>query len=134
MCIRERGNHEIYQNLFDRFMTLMRGFSMIEAYPGQKDDQCWDEIFSEKEFKDTPQELQDQLRLVTKGAAAEFVRLLQVRREQMKATLNPEQPTKKKRGRKPKKRPEEIVAETLAANEQDAINDAAEYDVTYVEA
>lgn len=128
------GNHEIYQKLFDRFMTLMRGFRMVEAYPGQKDDQCWDEIFSEKEFKDTPQDLQDQLRLVTKGAAAEFVRLLQVRREQMKAAMNPEQPQKKKRGRKPKKRPEEIVAETLAANEQDAINDASEYDTEYIEA
>lgn len=129
-CVFDRfGNYEMYEELFREFRKHMRSFTMIESYVGEKEEICWNRIFSNKELTEKYEigdETKNLLLTATKGKSADFMKRLA---EERKA-INPEtgKAIPKKRGRKPKKKYEDLVNEVLAANQQDAEEDAEDYE------
>ena len=127
--------HNMYQDIFKMYNKLMRSTTMIEAYPGQKIDKCWNYIFNNKELKekyqdDFNEEAVNVIKRATQQNIDDFMRFLD---EQKKDTVKPsnndeEVKTPKKRGRKPKKKIEEMVNEVLEANRKMEEEDSEDYE------
>lgn len=112
--------HEMYQTLFSEFIRLMKDWTMVESYRGQKQDLCWDQVFkTHDEKKDfvIPKETRELLKSSTRPIA---YNLSIISAGSTKAAESDEPvKTGKKRGRKPKNIAA-IVEETLEANRRDA--------------
>ena len=127
--------HNMYQDIFKMYNKLMRSTTMIEAYPGQKINKCWNYIFNNKELKekypdDFNEEAVNVIKKATQQNIDDFMRFLD---EQKKDTVKPsnndeEVKTPKKRGRKPKKKIEEMVNEVLEANRKMEEEDSEDYE------
>ena len=129
------SKHKMYQDIFNMYNKLMRSVDMIESYRGQKSDKCWKYILNNKELHDKyPDDFNEEAVEVIKKATQqnldEFMRILE---ENKKTTMkesgksDEEKPTKK-RGRKPKKKPDEIVKEVLEANAKMEEEDSEDYE------
>lgn len=129
------SKHKMYQDIFNMYNKLMRSVDMIESYRGQKSDKCWKYILNNKEIHDKyPDDFNEEAVEVIKKATQqnldEFMRILE---ENKKTTMkesgksDEEKPTKK-RGRKPKKKPDEIVKEVLEANAKMEEEDSEDYE------
>ena len=129
------SKHKMYQDIFNMYNKLMRSVDMIESYRGQKSDKCWKYILNNKELHDKyPDDFNEEAVEVIKKATQqnldEFMRILE---ENKKTTMkesgksDEEKPTKK-RGRKPKKKPDEIVKEVIEANAKMEEEDSEDYE------
>ena len=60
---------EFYNDLFDAYNTYLRSVSIIESYPGEKQDTAWNHVFEMDEFKNSSildEDVKDMLLSVTK--------------------------------------------------------------------
>ena len=129
------SKHKMYQDIFNMYNKLMRSVDMIESYRGQKSDKCWKYILNNKELHDKyPDDFNEEAVEVIKKATQqnldEFMRILE---ENKKTTMkesgkSDEEKPAKKRGRKPKKKPDEIVKEVLEANAKMEEEDSEDYE------
>lgn len=129
------SKHKMYQDIFNMYNKLMRSVDMIESYRGQKTDKCWKYILNNKELHDKyPDDFNEEAVEVIKKATQqnldEFMRILE---ENKKTTMkesgkSDEEKPAKKRGRKPKKKPDEIVKEVLEANAKMEEEDSEDYE------
>lgn len=106
--------HELYQDLFDRFMKYMRRFAMMETHHGEKQELCWKKVFDD--VKDI-YEISDDTKAMLMAATQPKEQLLsQIKEKSEKLAM----PTGKKRGRKPKNREAAALVEAvLEANAAD---------------
>lgn len=110
-------NHQMYQDLFDQFIALMKSYMMVESYRGEKQELCWKKVFKDID-KSKKYKLTDDQKILL----IEVTKPLEQKMEAIvpKATDSNSPPTGKKRGRKPKNHDfEELVSSVLEANRRD---------------
>lgn len=115
--------HKMYEDIFNTFNKMMRSTVMIETYRGQKADKAWKYILNSKDFKEKyPEDFNadavNAIRMATEQSIESFVKVVE---EAKKATAKANNSTDesevpKRRGRKPKKKYEDLVNEILEAN------------------
>ncbi len=123
--------YQMYSDLFDLYQAYMKKYMIVEAYLGQKSDLCWDGVFNNKDLMKKYPLTEDQKILLKSTTKGSLLRFMQNLNEAPKTTINAdgaEVPVKKKRGRKPKQRPIEVVAEVLEENRLAEEEDAEEYE------
>lgn len=128
--------HNMYQDIFDMYNKMMRSTTFIESYHGQKEEKCWNHIFNNKELHekypdDFNEEAVEAIKKATQQNLDEFMRILDENKKEVSkssATSTEETKVPKKRGRKPKKKYEELVNEVLEANRQMEEEDAEDYE------
>ena len=128
--------HNMYQDIFNMYNKMMRSTTFIESYHGQKEEKCWNHIFNNKELHekypdDFNEEAVEAIKKATQQNLDEFMRILdENKKEVSKSSTTSTEETKvpKKRGRKPKKKYEELVNEVLEANRQMEEEDAEDYE------
>ena len=128
--------HNMYQDIFNMYNKLMRSTTFIESYHGQKEEKCWNHIFNNKELHekypdDFNEEAVEAIKKATQQNLDEFMRILDENKKEVSkssATSTEEPKVPKKRGRKPKKKYEELVNEVLKANRQMEEEDAEDYE------
>ena len=129
------SKHKMYQDIFNMYNKLMRSVDMIESYRGQKSDKCWKYILNNKELHEKyPDDFNDEaVEAIKKATQQNLDELMKILEDNKKTTMKEfgkttdEKPTKK-RGRKPKKKPDEIVKEVLEANAKMEEEDAEDYE------
>lgn len=105
-------NRKMYQDLFDAFHEEMSKQFVIESYPGEKHDICWDKIFENKDITDKyniTDDMKDLLKNTTKSheiSIREVVKKPVTRKSNNSNTVNM---APKKRGRKSKAEKEELL-------------------------
>ncbi len=74
MVVDHPHTRKMYRMLFDAFEQEKKEFIMIETYPGEKYDICWDKVFERDEIRNNPDfkdeltdELKESLKVTTKG-------------------------------------------------------------------
>ena len=128
--------HNMYQDIFNMYNKMMRSTTFIESYHGQKEEKCWNHIFNNKELHekyldDFNEEAVEAIKKATQQNLDEFMRILDENKKEVSkssATSTEEPKVPKKRGRKPKKKYEELVNEVLEANRQMEEEDAEDYE------
>ena len=128
--------HNMYQDIFNMYNKMMRSTTFIESYHGQKEEKCWNHIFNNKELHekypdDFNEEAVEAIKKATQQNLDEFMRILDENKKEVSknsATSIEEPKVPKKRGRKPKKKYEELVNEVLEANRQMEEEDAEDYE------
>ena len=129
--------HNMYQDIFNMYNKLMRSTTFIESYHGQKEEKCWNHIFNNKELHekypdDFNEEAVEAIKKATQQNLDEFMRILDENKKEVSknssTTATEETKVPKKRGRKPKKKYEELVNEVLEANRQMEEEDAEDYE------
>ena len=128
--------HNMYQDIFNMYNKMMRSTTFIESYHGQKEEKCWNHIFNNKELHekypdDFNEEAVEAIKKATQQNLDEFMRILDENKKEVSknsGTSTEETKVPKKRGRKPKKKYEELVNEVLEANRQMEEEDAEDYD------
>ena len=128
--------HNMYQDIFNMYNKMMRSTTFIESYHGQKEEKCWNHIFNNKELHekypdDFNEEAMEAIKKATQQNLDEFMRILDENKKEVSknsATSTEETKVPKKRGRKPKKKYEELVNEVLEANRQMEEEDAEDYE------
>lgn len=128
--------HNMYQDIFNMYNKMMRSTTFIESYHGQKEEKCWNHIFNNKELHekypdDFNEEAVEAIKKATQQNLDEFMRILDENKKEVSkssATSTEETKVPKKRGRKPKKKYEELVNEVLEANRQMEEEDAEDYE------
>ena len=129
--------HNMYQDIFNMYNKMMRSTTFIESYHGQKEEKCWNHIFNNKELHekypdDFNEEAVEAIKKATQQNLDEFMRILDENKKEVSknssTTATEETKVPKKRGRKPKKKYEELVNEVLEANRQMEEEDAADYE------
>ena len=128
--------HNMYQDIFNMYNKMMRSTTFIESYHGQKEEKCWNHIFNNKELHekypdDFNEEAVEAIKKATQQNLDEFMRILDENKKEdskSSATSTEEPKVPKKRGRKPKKKYEELVNEVLEANRQMEEEDAEDYE------
>ena len=128
--------HNMYQDIFNMYNKMMRSTTFIESYHGQKEEKCWNHIFNNKELHekypdDFNEEAVEAIKKATQQNLDEFMRILDENKKEVSknsATSTEEMKVPKKRGRKPKKKYEELVNEVLEANRQMEEEDAEDYE------
>lgn len=128
--------HNMYQDIFNMYNKLMRSTTFIESYHGQKEEKCWNHIFNNKELHekypdDFNEEAVEAIKKATQQNLDEFMRILDENKKEVSkssATSTEETKVPKKRGRKPKKKYEELVNEVLEANRQMEEEDVEDYE------
>ena len=128
--------HNMYQDIFDMYNKMMRSTTFIESYHGQKEEKCWNHIFNNKELHekypdDFNEEAVEAIKKATQQNLDEFMRILDENKKEVSkssGTSTEEMKVPKKRGRKPKKKYEELVNEVLEANRQMEEEDAEDYE------
>ena len=128
--------HNMYQDIFNMYNKMMRSTTFIESYHGQKEEKCWNHIFNNKELHekypdDFNEEAMEAIKKATQQNLDEFMRILDENKKEVSkssATSTEEMKVPKKRGRKPKKKYEELVNEVLEANRQMEEEDAEDYE------
>ena len=128
--------HNMYQDIFNMYNKMMRSTTFIESYHGQKEEKCWNHIFNNKEFHekypdDFNEEAVEAIKKATQQNLDEFMRILDENKKEVSkssGTSTEETKVPKKRGRKPKKKYEELVNEVLEANRQMEEEDAEDYE------
>ena len=128
--------HNMYQDIFNMYNKMMRSTTFIESYHGQKEEKCWNHIFNNKELHekypdDFNEEAVEAIKKATQQNLDEFMRILDENKKEASknsATSTEETKVPKKRGRKPKKKYEELVNEVLEANRQMEEEDAEDYE------
>lgn len=128
--------HNMYQDIFNMYNKMMRSTTFIESYHGQKEEKCWNYIFNNKELHekypdDFNEEAVEAIKKATQQNLDEFMRILDENKKEVSkssATSTEETKVPKKRGRKPKKKYEELVNEVLEANRQMEEEDAEDYE------
>ena len=103
---------KMYQDLFDAFNKEMESHFIIETYPGERHDECWDAVFKDKEITDKytiSNETKELLKSTTKARELSI-------RESIKKPVTRKVPASvvssngpKKRGRKSKAEKEELL-------------------------
>ena len=109
------NKHDMYQDLFDRFMKLDRSFQMVQEYRGQKEEYCWEKVFEEtKDLYDLSDQDKANLIAVTKPLSQS---LLEIKNSDEVKPVR----TGKKRGRKPKNynAMEAMVKEIVEQNDRE---------------
>ena len=130
--------HNMYQDIFNMYNKMMRSTTFIESYHGQKEEKCWNHIFNNKELHekypdDFNEEAVEAIKKATQQNLDEFMRILDENKKEVSkssATSTEEPRVPKKRGRKPKKKYEELVNEVLEANRQMEEEDAEDYEAS----
>ena len=128
--------HNMYQDIFNMYNKMMRSTTFIESYHGQKEEKCWNHIFNNKELHekypdDFNEEAVEAIKKATQQNLDEFMRILDENKKEVSkssGTSTEETKVPKKRGRKPKKKYEELVNEVLEANRQMEEEDAEDYE------
>ncbi len=128
--------HSMYQDIFNMYNKMMRSTTFIESYHGQKEEKCWNHIFNNKELHekypdDFNEEAVEAIKKATQQNLDEFMRILDENKKEVSkssGTSTEETKVPKKRGRKPKKKYEELVNEVLEANRQMEEEDAEDYE------
>ena len=128
--------HNMYQDIFNMYNKMMRSTTFIESYHGQKEEKCWNHIFNNKELHekypdDFNEEAVEAIKKATQQNLDEFMRILDENKKEVSknSAISTEEPkVPKKRGRKPKKKYEELVNEVLEANRQMEEEDAEDYE------
>ena len=129
--------HNMYQDIFNMYNKMMRSTTFIESYHGQKEEKCWNHIFNNKELHekypdDFNEEAVEAIKKATQQNLDEFMRILDENKKEVSknssTTATEEMKVPKKRGRKPKKKYEELVNEVLEANRQMEEEDAEDYE------
>ena len=128
--------HNMYQDIFNMYNKMMRSTTFIESYHGQKEEKCWNHIFNNKELHekypdDFNEEAVEAIKKATQQNLDEFMRILDENKKEVSkssSTSTEEPKVPKKRGRKPKKKYEELVNEVLEANRQMEEEDAEDYE------
>lgn len=109
------SKHENYVRVFYLYEKEFHKYEMIETYPGQKSDLCWDKIFELEEVKSMgfSEEDKEMLKNTTKSAITRFMDSMKASEKKVKLIEDVDEDGNiihrepKKRGRKPKKKPEE---------------------------
>ena len=128
--------HNMYQDIFNMYNKMMRSTTFIESSHGQKEEKCWNHIFNNKELHekypdDFNEEAVEAIKKATQQNLDEFMRILDENKKEVSkssGTSTEETKVPKKRGRKPKKKYEELVNEVLEANRQMEEEDAEDYE------
>lgn len=124
--------HKMYEEIFSMFNKIMRSTIMIETYVGQKADKAWQYILNSKDLKDKyPDDFNEDavnaIKLATSQTMEAFTKIIEEAKKVSEKESDPEK-VPKRRGRKPKKKYEELVNEVLEANRKMAEEDAEDYD------
>ena len=74
----------LYNTLFLKFNQLMESVTVVETYPGEKEDYCWNVVFQDEDVKKlkVPKEIQEMLYDATKNKSVSI--------EQMETANSPE--------------------------------------------
>lgn len=74
----------LYNKLFIKFLQMMESITVVETYPGEKEDYCWNMVFEDDDIKklEVPEEIINMLHDVTKNKGVSI--------EQMQISNSPE--------------------------------------------
>lgn len=129
MVIDHPHTRRMYRILFNAFEQERKKFIMVETYPGEKLDICWDRVFEREEIKndegfknELTNELKESLKVTTKGNLEDIRRT--IRNFGGKSSGSGENGTHRRRGRKAKSNEVEVEKK---ASEDSFEEDEAEY-------
>ena len=129
------SKHKMYEDIFDSFNKIMRSTMMVESYRGEKADTAWKFILESKELKekypdDFDEEAVELIKNATSQSIESFIKVVEEKSKEIKKTTDKadEDKVPKKRGRKPKKKYEDLVNEVLEANRKMEEEDAEDYE------
>ena len=119
---------KLYRILFDVFEEERKKFIMIETYPGEKLDVCWDHVFEREDIKNNEEinsalteELKENLKVTTKGNLADLRRT--IKNGNSRSGSSGEGSTHRRRGRRSKSEIEaqrrQAEAEELSEEEEE---------------
>ena len=119
---------KLYRILFDVFEEERKKFIMIETYPGEKLDVCWDRVFDREDIKNNEEinsalteELKENLKVTTKGNLADLRRT--IKNGNSRSGSSGEGSTHRRRGRRSKSEIEaqrrQAEAEELSEEEEE---------------
>ena len=128
--------HDMYEDIFALYNKVMRSTTVIEAYRGQKIDIAWRIVLNNEELKQKyPDDLNDEtiniIKAATEATIDNMVKIVEEKTKEANKYLNitSEEPqTPKRRGRKPKKKYEDLVNEVLEANRKMEEEDSENYE------
>lgn len=128
--------HDMYEDIFALYNKVMRSTTVIEAYRGQKIDIAWRIVLNNEELKQKyPDDFNDEtiniIKVATEATIDNMVRVVEEKTKEVNKYLNitSEEPqTPKRRGRKPKKKYEDLVNEVLEANRKMEEEDSESYE------
>ena len=128
--------HDMYEDIFALYNKVMRSTTVIEAYRGQKIDIAWRIVLNNEELKQKyPDDFNDEtiniIKTATEATIDNMVRVVEEKTKEANKYLNitSEEPqTPKRRGRKPKKKYEDLVNEVLEANRKMEEEDSESYE------
>ena len=128
--------HNMYEDIFALYNKVMRSTTVIEAYRGQKIDIAWRIVLNNEELKQKyPDDLNDEtiniIKAATEATIDNMVKIVEEKTKEANKYLNitSEEPqTPKRRGRKPKKKYEDLVNEVLEANRKMEEEDSENYE------
>lgn len=130
------SKHHMYEDIFNLYNQVMRSTMMVESYHGQKADKAWKYVLNCDDLKkkypeDFTEDVVETVKRATEHSMEEFVKIVEESKVAHKETTkdkDEKESTPKKRGRKPKKRYEDIVNEVLEANRKMAEEDKEDYE------
>lgn len=127
------SKHKMYEDIFNTFNKLMRSTIMIETYHGEKAKCAWEYILNSKDLKekypeDFNEDAVNMIKIATEQSLESFMKVVEESKK-VTAKMNSDEPeAPKRRGRKPKKKYEDLVNEVLEANRKMAEEDAEDYE------
>lgn len=119
----------MYQALFNAFEDQMKSLMLVESYPGEKHDICWDRVFEDETLKaeyDLTPELRDQLATCTKGHLSTMMNQIARANRRNGSAPGTTTTTGKKRGRKSKAEKEALQREMMLEAQRKAAAEAEE--------
>lgn len=130
------GNYDMYADIFAAYNKIMRSTVAIEAYPGEKSDNAWEAVMNDEElhkkYPDFNEETINILKAANHQKLDKTMKAISESKKKPEPNITSEDGTvkdpPKKRGRKPKKKVDDIVNEVLKANQKMAEEDAEDYE------
>ena len=130
------SKHKMYEDIFRIFNELNRSIMMVESYRGEKIDRIWKHILSSKELKDKyPDDFDEDavqaIKNATEHTMDSFVKVVEEKTKELNKSSDKESEVVKtpaRRGRKPKKKYEDLVNEVLEENRRMAEEDSEDYE------
>ncbi len=130
------SKHKMYEDIFRIFNELNRSIMMVESYRGEKIDRIWKHILSSKELKDKyPDDFDEDavqaIKNATEHTMDSFVKVVEEKTKELNKSSDKESEVVKtpaRRGRKPKKKYEDLVNEVLEENRRMTEEDSEDYE------